>query len=209
MFMLISLFSPAIIGGPPGTLPPEWSEGAFIPLPSAEPDGADHLSGGPEMQFPCMRAATTLLATLLVGVACRSGKPEGATSGGSAPAGEELTAFQLENGIGPITAAVTLPPIDKSMASEGKELFNTKCAACHKMSERYVGPALGEVTTRRTPAFIMNQILNPEGMYTKHPVVKQLLGEYMTQMPNLGLTQEQARQIVEYLRTQAPGTAGS
>jgi mono/diheme cytochrome c family protein len=46
-------------------------------------------------------------------------------------------------------------------------------------------------------------------MYTKHPVVKQLLGEYMTQMPNLGLTQEQARQIVEYLRTQAPGTTGS
>jgi len=39
--------------------------------------------------------------------------------------------------------------------------------------------------------------------------VKKLLGEYMTQMPNLGLTQEQARQVVEYLRTQAPGKSGS
>jgi mono/diheme cytochrome c family protein len=31
----------------------------------------------------------------------------------------------------------------------------------------------------------------------------------MTQMPNLALTQEQARQVVEYLRTQAPGKTGS
>ena len=34
--------------------------------------------------------------------------------------------------------------------------------------------------------------------------LRALLAEYMTQMPNLGLTQEQARQVVEYLRTQTP-----
>jgi len=47
----------------------------------------------------------------------------------------------------------------------------------------------------------MNMMLNPQEMYTRHPVVKELLGQYMTQMANLGLTVEQARAIVEYLRT--------
>jgi cytochrome c len=148
------------------------------------------------------------LAALLLGVACKGSEsppsqtPTAAASS-AATAGSDLTPFQLENGIGPVTEAIKLGPIDKEMAEHGKELFDAKCAACHKMTDKYVGPALGEVTVRRTPAFIMNQALNPEGMYSKHPVVKQLLGEYMTQMPNLGLTQEQARQIVEFLRTQA------
>jgi cytochrome c1 len=155
-------------------------------------------------------AQLLLLVTSTLGAACsdkEAAPPPAVTA--AAPAGSDLTPFQLEHGIGPITEEVTLGPIDKAMAESGKQLFETKCSACHKMTDRYVGPPLGEVTIRRKPAFIMNQILNPEGMYTKHPVIKQLLGEYMTQMPNIGLTQEQARQVLEYLRTQAPSKAAS
>jgi hypothetical protein len=76
------------------------------------------------------------------------------------------------------------------------------------MEERYVGPPLGGVTGTRTPAYLMNMMLNPDGMYTKHPEARKLLAEYMTQMPNLGLTQQEARSIVEYLRTQTPSSAG-
>jgi len=46
----------------------------------------------------------------------------------------------------------------EEMAEEGKTLFDAKCAACHKMDERYVGPALGGVTERRSPAYLMNMI---------------------------------------------------
>jgi len=146
-----------------------------------------------------------------VAMACGGGKTEPPVAGttATAAAGSDLTPFQLENGIGPVTEVVQVGPIDKHMAEEGEKLFTAKCSACHKMTDRYVGPPLGAVTVRRAPAFIMNQILNPDGMYTKHPVVKQLLGEYMTQMPNLGLTRDQARQVLEYLRTQAPGKAAS
>ena len=124
-------------------------------------------------------------------------------------AGGDLTPFQLEHGIGPITAVLNLGPVSHEMAEAGEKLFETKCSACHKMVDRYVGPPLGGVTTRRTPEFNMNQILNPDGMYTRHPVVKQLLGEYMTQMPNQGLTQGEARKVLEYLRTQSHVTADS
>jgi mono/diheme cytochrome c family protein len=141
--------------------------------------------------------------TLLVALqACGGGKTEQAPE--AAPAADGgLTAFQLENGIGPVTEAVVLGPVDPALAGQGKQLFEGKCAACHKMGERYVGPALGEVTTRRTPAYILNMVLNPEGMYTRHPVARQLLAEHMTQMPNLALSQDEARQVLEYLRTQA------
>ena len=142
-------------------------------------------------------------AAVLAACGSRDSSPPAA---GSAPAASgELTPFQLEHGIGPVTAPVTLGPLNKELAEEGEALFKAKCSACHKMAERYVGPPLGDVTVRRTPAFVMNQILNPEGMYSTHPAVKQLLGEYLTQMPNLGLTVDQARQVVEYLRTEVPG----
>jgi cytochrome c2 len=93
------------------------------------------------------------------------------------------------------------------MAKAGEEIFTQKCSACHKMGEKYVGPALGEVTTRRTPAFVMNMILNPQENIERHPVVKQLVQETMSFMANQGLTQDQARQVLEYLRTQSKGAA--
>ena len=120
---------------------------------------------------------------------------------------EELSAFELENGIGPIKEAVVLGPLDPRLAAQGEQIFSGKCGACHKMKEKYVGPALGQVTQRRTPAYVMNMILDPEEMYERHPVAQQLLAEHMTQMPNLGLTQDEARAVVEYLRSQAEPTS--
>lgn len=157
-----------------------------------------------------MRHSTVvLLATLTLLGGCGGAKPDAAPAD-AAPAqpASELTAFQVENGIGPVTAAIELGSVDQARAEAGKKTFEGKCMACHKMTERYVGPALGGVVGKRTPAYVMNMILNPEEMYTKHPVARQLLAEHMTQMPNLGLTQDQAREVVEYLRTQS-ATTGS
>jgi cytochrome c len=120
----------------------------------------------------------------------------------TAPTG--LTPFEIEHGIGPVTAPIALAAaVDTGMSDKGKALFDQKCAACHKMTERYVGPSLGDVTRRRSPAFLMNMVLNPQGMVEKHPVTKKLLGEFYVPMPNQGLTEAEARQVVEYLRTQA------
>jgi len=155
-----------------------------------------------------MRWTRIVVAASLAGLAACGGgeKAPPPASGGSAAAasGGELTAFQVENGIGPITEAITLGPVNQAQADEGKALFDSRCSACHKLGERYVGPPLGGILDKVTPAFAMNMILNPVEMYTRHPAVKQLLGEYMTQMPDLGLTQEQARAVVEYLRTTPP-----
>jgi cytochrome c len=159
------------------------------------------------MFAPPLRLALLAGATLLAGCAGDRPAPAGgtappptATSTGTDASG--LTAFQLKNGIGPITEEVVLGAPDHELAEKGHELFTQKCSACHKMGERYVGPPLGGIVARLGPTFVMNMALNPEGMYTRHPDVKKLLGEYMTQMPNQQLTPPDARAIVEYLRTQ-------
>lgn len=148
----------------------------------------------------------TLLPTLLICLllaACGSGSdaPASETAATTDPSG--LTAAQLEHGIGPI-AAFEPGPLDAALAERGAEVFKLKCSACHKMDARYVGPALGTVTQTRSPAYIMNMILNPAEMLEKHPEAKAKLAEFMSLMPNQNLTEDEARAILEYLRQQAP-----
>ena len=149
-----------------------------------------------------------MLAGLVLLAGCGGDRPA-KTGDAGAPAAPTaaadpsgLTEFQLKNGIGPITEVVVLGAPDHALAETGETLFTQKCSACHKMGEKYVGPPLGGIVDRLGPTFVMNMALNPEGMYTRHPDVKKLVGEYMTQMPNQQLTPPDARAIVEYLRTQ-------
>ncbi|MEO0201754.1 MAG: cytochrome c [candidate division WOR-3 bacterium] len=96
-------------------------------------------------------------------------------------------------GIGPIKEVKMTPQIDKELAKKGEEIFKTKCSACHKLDERYVGPALKGVTN-------MNMILNPEEMTKNDPIAKKLLEEYLTQMTFQNVSEDEARAILEYFR---------
>lgn len=141
------------------------------------------------------------LFALLAIAACGGKSDAPATASTAAAPASELTPWQVEHGVGPITEPVKLEAIEQDEAKEGKVLFDQRCASCHKANERYVGPALGGVVGRRTPEYVMNMILAPDQMTQKHPEAKKLFGTYLVQMPNQGLTPEQAREVVEYLRT--------
>lgn len=112
-----------------------------------------------------------------------------------------LSDFEQEHGIGPVTETISLgDEVDMEMAQRGKEIFEIKCTACHKLNERYIGPALDNVLESRSPTYVMNMILNPDGMVKNHPEAKKMLLEYnMSPMPNQGLSQEEARAIVEFI----------
>lgn len=105
-----------------------------------------------------------------------------------------------DKGVGPITS-VTLGDINEALVEQGKEVFKAKCTACHKIEKRFVGPAIKGVTERRSPEWIMNMILNPEVMVVENQAAKQLLIEYTAPMANQGLTEEEARAILEFFRT--------
>jgi mono/diheme cytochrome c family protein len=134
---------------------------------------------------------------------------EGASTGAASVSETDLTADELEFGIGPIRN-LRLGDIDPLLASAGEEVFALKCSACHRLDERYIGPALGDVTQKRTPEYVMNMILNPEEMVERHPEAKKLFAEFnFTPMANQQLTEDDARAVLEYLRqagSDDPGT---
>lgn len=148
--------------------------------------------------------------SLFILIGCgEEGKEEHASSSnnsGKQKIAEKLgiTVFELDNGIGPIKEKLNLSnDIDKIAAESGKKTFEAKCAQCHKMDERYTGPALRDVTERRSPEYIMNMILNPQEMTQKHPEARKLLAMYANQMTFQNVTEEDARQLLEYLRMES------
>lgn len=104
-------------------------------------------------------------------------------------------------GLGPITS-IQLEPINEEMAAKGKESFKAKCSACHKVSKKFIGPSPKGVMKRRTPEWVMNMMLNPTEMLEKDPLAKELMVEFNgAPMANQNLTEEEAREILEYFRT--------
>lgn len=141
-----------------------------------------------------------LLALLFAGCGSDSGK-EQANAQPAPPQG--LSEWQLEHGIGPITSKVTLEAVNVELAQQGQALFDVKCAPCHKVDERYIGPPLGGVVKRRTPEYIMNMMLNPDEMVKKHPEAQKLLAKYLAPMTYQNVSEADARALLEFLRTQA------
>lgn len=109
----------------------------------------------------------------------------------------------LDNkGVGPIKNVDFADEINEEMAARGEEKFNTICTACHMVDQRMIGPAMKGIYERRSPEWVMNMILNPDGMLKEDPIAKALLKEYNNAiMLNQNLTEEEARDIAEYLRT--------
>ncbi len=105
-------------------------------------------------------------------------------------------------GVGPITSITLGAEIDQAMATHGAEVYKKMCTACHKPDKKFIGPAPKDILKRRTPEWIMNIILDPEGMVKNDPLAKKLLIEFNgSPMANQNLTEEEARAVLEYFRT--------
>ena len=105
-------------------------------------------------------------------------------------------------GVGPITSLVLPATIDQEMAAHGADVYKKMCTACHKANKKFIGPAPTGILERRSPEWIMNMILNPEGMVKNDPLAKELLIEFNgSPMANQNLTEAEARAVLEYFRT--------
>jgi mono/diheme cytochrome c family protein len=96
---------------------------------------------------------------------------------------------------------VTVGALDAAMATKGEAMAGTKCTSCHKLTEeKLVGPGWKGVTSRHTPYWIMNFITNPDPMINKDPAVQAQLELCLVRMPNQSLTDDDARNILEFMR---------
>ena len=116
-----------------------------------------------------------------------------ATTASSAP--------MSNKGIGPVSS-ISLGDIDQAMVAEGETVFKAKCTACHKISKKFVGPAMKGVTERRSPEWVLNLLLNTDEMLKKDPITIALLKEHNNAiMNNQNLSEDEAKAVAEYLRT--------
>lgn len=98
---------------------------------------------------------------------------------------------------------ITFPEtIDADLAAAGETKYSATCIACHAAEQRLIGPALKGVYERRSPAWVMNMISNPNGMLKEDPIAKALLKEYNNAvMLNQNLSEDETKAVAEYLRT--------
>ena len=75
---------------------------------------------------------------------------------------------------------------------------------CHDLDQPKIGPTLRNVTKARSPEFIMNMLVNTVQMQKEDATIKELIKKYnnIIMTPPM-LNQEQARSVLEYLRSVA------
>ena len=93
-------------------------------------------------------------------------------------------------------------PLDQTMVSAGKGTYELKCQSCHKLTgEKLVGPGWQDVTKRRKPVWIMNMVTNVDMMLETDPEAQKLLEQCLVRMPNQNLSKEDARKVLEFMRS--------
>lgn len=85
--------------------------------------------------------------------------------------------------------------------SNGKKLFNANCASCHALDKKMIGPALGDVTERRTTEWLVawiknNQELRESGDADAIAVFEEYNGSIMPAFP--GLSDQDVMDLLAY-----------
>ena len=149
-----------------------------------------------------------LIAAALLGFTWACTSNSGSSGAAASPDGSEPSSaasnasnYDSLKGSGKFTHVELSPTLDPKMIAAGKGVYDLKCSACHKLtSEKLVGPGWLGVTSRRKPEWIMNFVTNTDEMIDKDPKAQAMLQVCMVRMPNQHLSDDDARNILEFMR---------
>jgi mono/diheme cytochrome c family protein len=111
--------------------------------------------------------------------------------------------MSASKGIGPVQK-VEAGALDPALAAQGKKMYDAQCIVCHLYDKKKVGGPMRDIAKQRTPEYIVNKILNPVEMAEKDPDNAPVAKAYRVPMPELKITEEEARAVYEYLRSLPP-----
>lgn len=97
-------------------------------------------------------------------------------------------------------------------ASEGQAIFEQKCLGCHTIGQGpLVGPDLKDISSQRDPEWLVQWIVAPDKMIADGDATAIALTEQYPGivMPNLGLTETEARAVLAYIDSQSGGAAAA
>ena len=148
------------------------------------------------------RKTTFLTVALMLAVFACTSKKEADDAAKKSPSPSEAAAPQPEVHGTEVKSIELTHPLNKDWVAAGRGVYDTKCSACHKLTdEKVVGPGWAGVTKRREPVWIMNMVTNVEMMLEKDPEAQKLLEQCLVRMPNQNVTQEDARKVIEFMRS--------
>jgi cytochrome c5 len=154
-----------------------------------------------------MKKLITLLSAATILTACGGAQSDKASAAPD-PYDSKKTAvsggnpdYDPNRGEGKFTKVDIGATLDVAMAGTGEKVYGVKCSSCHKLTdEKLVGPGWKDVTTRRTPEWIMNFVTNTDAMLNKDPAAQAQLEICLVRMPNQNLADEDARALYEFMR---------
>lgn len=143
-----------------------------------------------------------VFSVMILAAACSTGgneHPEGFTHGDSLNT-RNATEADI-NGVGNYSGFTVADTIDQAMAVRGEQLYTAKCASCHKLNtETLVGPGWKGTTQLYTSAWLMNFMTNTDEMLNTNPQAKELLDIYLVRMPATQFSEQEARDVLEFMR---------
>lgn len=138
---------------------------------------------------------------VLVLAGCQS-KEEAERAAAVAPTPAEILAKTPEVHGTEIKEVEITTPLKQEWVAVGKATYEMKCLPCHKLTgEKLVGPGWAGVTKRRQPVWIMNMITNVDMMLEKDEEAQKLLEQCLVRMPNQNMTADEARKVLEFMRS--------
>ncbi|TSA65532.1 MAG: cytochrome c [Sediminibacterium sp.] len=149
-----------------------------------------------------MKKTFSILMVLTMLYAC-GGEQTVATDAASASTNDPNSnpTYDPQRGEGKFTKVEVGTKIDEKLVKSGTKVFAVKCSACHKLtSEKLVGPGWKGVTERFKPEWIMNFVTNTDAMLNKDPKAQAQLEICLVRMPNQNVTDDDARNIYEFMR---------
>ncbi len=92
-----------------------------------------------------------------------------------------------------------------TQGGQGQAIFEQKCQGCHTIGGgRLVGPDLEGVTNRRDRNWLISFITSPGQLIAQgDSLANQLVQEYGLAMPNLGLSEQDAAEVLAYIEAQS------
>ncbi|MBI3930707.1 MAG: cytochrome c [Chloroflexi bacterium] len=107
------------------------------------------------------------------------------------------------------TLQVSLQDEAPSQADTAQAIFEQKCLGCHTIGGgRLVGPDLAGVTSRRDRDWLISFISSPDQLITRgDALANQLVREYGLAMPDLGLSEPEAAEVLAYIEAQSASQA--
>lgn len=135
-------------------------------------------------------------------IACNNSSQEKPAADASAAKTENGNpGYDPNRGEGKFTHVDVAATLDVAKADAGEKVYSVKCGSCHKLTdEKLVGPGWKGVTGRHTAEWIMNFATNTDEMINKDPKAQAMLEICLVRMPNQNLSDDEARNVYEYMR---------